>query len=92
MKERILRKIEKWTGKGVIFNYSSNYGDVYSLVSNYGDVEDMRECNNQCKSNNLFALELTDFYNYADPLNQTDFLFQKKDEDKMLGKLRGVAA
>ena len=86
MKERILEKIEKWTDIGKILNYTSNYGEVFSLVSRYGKVDDMNECNSQCKSKNLFAFELTDLYNYADSLNFTDFLTQKKTEDKMQGE------
>ena len=58
---------------GEISSFSSNVGPVFSFLSNHGKVMDVNECRNHCESRNLFPFELPDFYNYAEPLNESNF-------------------
>ena len=50
---------------------------IFSCLSNIGEVEDMASCENRCRSKNLQEFELNDFYNFADRLNQSNFLIQR---------------
>ena len=65
---------------GEYASYSSNVGAVFSFLSNHGIVMDVHECRNRCKSKNLFLFELPDFYNFAERLNETNFVIHTQME------------
>ena len=52
-------------------------GNIFSCLSNIAEVENMASCENRCRSKNLQEFELNDFYNFADRLNQSNFLIQR---------------
>ena len=49
-------------------------------MSRYGNVANYTTCNNACHAKNLHPFQMQDFYNYADHLNDTNFLFDNKTD------------
>ena len=56
------------------FGNCTENGEILSCFLKIGEIENFTECENRCKSKNLFAFQLDDFYNFADRLNQSNFL------------------
>ena len=57
--------------------YYIENGISVTFASRFGRVKKYSECNQSCNANYLYPFQLQDFYNYADSLNQTNFLFYK---------------
>ena len=55
--------------------YFIGNGIKVTIGSRFGRVKNYSECNQRCNANHLSPFQLQDFYNYADSLNQTNFLF-----------------
>ena len=53
-------------------------GEIFSCFLKIGAAENMTDCENRCRSKNLFAFDLDDFYNFADRLNQSNYLESPK--------------
>ena len=49
-------------------------------MSRYGNVANYTTCNNECRAKNLRPFQMQDFYNYDDPLNDTNFLDENYTE------------
>ena len=60
------------------FQSCTENGEIFSCFFKIGATQNMTECENRCRSKNLFAFDLNDFYNFADRLNQSNFLGQRK--------------
>ena len=60
------------------FQNCTKNGELFSCFFKIGATQNMTVCENRCKSENLFAFDLNDFYNFADQLNQSNFLVQRK--------------
>ena len=56
------------------FQNCTENGEIFSCFLKIGAAENMTDCKNGCRSKNLFAFDLDDFYNFADRLNQSNFL------------------
>ena len=57
-------------------------GEILSCFLRIGGVESMTDCENRCRMKNRFAFELNDFYNFADRLNQSNFLYTNASQDE----------
>ena len=64
------------------FQNCTENGKILSCFSRIGAVESMAECENHCRTKSRFAFELNDFYNFADRLNQSNFLYQNVSQDE----------
>ena len=60
------------------FQNCTENGEIFSCFFKIGATQNMTECENRCRSKNLFAFDLNDFYNFADRLNQSNFLVERK--------------
>ena len=56
------------------FQNCTENGEIFSCFFKIGAVENMTDCEDRCRSKNLFAFNLDDFYNFADRLNQSNYL------------------
>ena len=56
------------------FQNCTENGEIFSCFLKIGAAENMTDCENRCRSKNLFAFDLNDFYNFADRLNQSNYL------------------
>ena len=52
-------------------------GISVTSASRFGRVKSFADCNQTCDANHLYPFQLHDFYNFADSLNQTNFLLYK---------------
>ena len=59
--------------------YFIENGISVTFATRFGRVKNFSECNKTCNANSLNPFQLQDFYNYADSLNKTNFLFFKND-------------
>ena len=57
--------------------YYIENGISITFGSRFGRVESYSECNKICNAKDLKPFKLQDFYNHANSLNQTNFLFYK---------------
>ena len=53
-------------------------GISVTSASRFGRVKSFADCNQKCDANHLYPFQLQDFYNFADSLNQTNFLLYKE--------------
>ena len=60
------------------FQNCTENGEIFSCFLKIGETENMIECEKRCKLKTLYAFQLKDFYNFADRLNQSNFLGQTK--------------
>ena len=60
------------------FQNCTENGEIFSCFLKIGAAENMTDCKNRCRSKSLFAFDLDDFYNFADRLNQSNWLVQRK--------------
>ena len=60
------------------FQNCTENGEIFSCFFKIGATQNMTECEDRCRSKNLFAFDLNDFYNFADRLNQSNFLVERK--------------
>ena len=57
--------------------YFIENGDL-SFVSRFGRVGNFADCGKFCREEHLYAFELQDFYNFAEQLNKTNFLYRNQ--------------
>ena len=57
--------------------YFFKNGDL-TFMSRLGEVKNFANCSKACNKKKLVAFQLHDFYNFADELNQTNFLYQNQ--------------
>ena len=55
-------------------NNCTENGEIFSCFLRIGEVQITTDCENSCQAKNLFSFQLDDFYNFADRLNQSNFL------------------
>ena len=55
-------------------NNCTENGEIFSCFLRIGEVQSTTDCESSCQAKNLFSFELDDFYNFADRLNQSNFL------------------
>ena len=60
-------------------NNCTENGRLITCFENFGEIENSNECTRRCDANNLYQLGLSDFYNFQERLNQTNFFAQAKD-------------
>lgn len=56
-------------------------GEIFSCLSNLGEVANMTSCENLCRTKDLKAFELDDFYNFAERLNESNFYRNREYEE-----------
>ena len=59
-------------------NNCTENGEIFSCFLRIGEVQSTTDCENSCQAKNLFPFQLDDFYNFADRLNQSNFLSSPK--------------
>ena len=55
-------------------NNCTENGEIFSCFLRIGEVESTTDCEKSCQAKNLISFQLDDFYNFADRLNQSNFL------------------
>ena len=55
-------------------NNCTENGEIFSCFLRIGEVQSTTDCENRCQEKNLFSFQLDDYYNFADRLNQSNFL------------------
>ena len=58
-------------------NYYIENENLLTSMLRYGEVENFSACKKVCNAKNMHPFQMRDFYNFADQLNQTNFLFHK---------------
>ena len=58
-------------------NYYIENENLITSMLRYGEVKNYSACKKVCRAKNMHPFQMRDFYNFADQLNQTNFLFHK---------------
>ena len=65
-------------------------GISVTSATRFGRVKSFAECNQTCNANHLYPFHLQDFYNFADSLNQTNFLYYKNSTNSTAGQVNST--
>ena len=62
-----------------MFNNCTENGYLFSCFQNFGSLNNSIECKTKCNANYLTQIGLNDFYNFAEQLNESNFLIRHEN-------------
>ena len=63
-----------------MFNNCTENGYLFSCFQNFGSLNNSIECKAKCNANYLTQIGLNDFYNFAERLNESNFLIRHENK------------